>query len=127
MDEDRFMTHLILLEGYGTYINNDALCWTTVPATLGELFKQQLRWRQSILRDLFFTIRTLPQQVRKLHPNALLHMVLTPLGAIVALAGDTTGEMIINDNAGQFATFSSGGGFGGPGGGGGDEDDRAPG
>jgi imidazolonepropionase-like amidohydrolase len=33
-------------------------------------------------------------------------------GAIVALAGDTTGEMIINDNAGQFATFSSGG-FGG--------------
>ena len=34
-------------------------------------------------------------------------------GAIVALAGDTTGEMIINDNAGQFATFSSGGGFGG--------------
>jgi hyaluronan synthase len=83
--EDRFMTHLILLEGYGTYINNDALCWTTVPATPGELFKQQLRWRQSILRDLFFTIRTLPQHVRKLHPNALLHMVLTPLGAIIAL------------------------------------------
>ena len=83
--EDRFMTHLILLEGYGTYINNDALCWTTVPATPGELFKQQLRWRQSILRDLFFTVRKLPQHVRQLHPNALLHMVLTPLGAIVAL------------------------------------------
>jgi cellulose synthase/poly-beta-1,6-N-acetylglucosamine synthase-like glycosyltransferase len=83
--EDRFMTHLILLEGYGTYINNDALCWTRVPATLGELFKQQLRWRQSILRDLFFTVKTLPQHVRKLHPNALLHMVLTPLAAIVAL------------------------------------------
>ena len=83
--EDRFMTHLVLLEGYGTYLNNDALCWTTVPATLTELFKQQLRWRQSILRDLFFTLKTLPQHVFKLHPNTLLHLVLTPLGALVAL------------------------------------------
>lgn len=83
--EDRFMTHLVLLEGYGTYINNDALCFTTVPRTLGELFKQQLRWRQSILRDLFFTLKTLPQHVFKLHPNAILHLVLTPLGALVAL------------------------------------------
>jgi len=83
--EDRFMTHLALLEGYGTYVNNDALCWTTVPSTLSELFKQQLRWRQSILRDLFFTLRTLPQHVFKLHPNAVLHLVLTPLGAVVAL------------------------------------------
>lgn len=83
--EDRFMTHLVLLEGFGAYINNDALCWTTVPETLGQLFKQQLRWRQSILRDLFFTLRTLPQHVFKLHPNALLHLVLTPLGAVLAL------------------------------------------
>jgi hyaluronan synthase len=83
--EDRFMTHLALLEGYGTYVNNDALCWTTVPATLGELFKQQLRWRQSILRDLFYTLKTLPQHVWKLHPNAVFTLVLTPLGALVAL------------------------------------------
>lgn len=83
--EDRFMTHLALLEGYGTYINNDALCWTAVPTTLTELFKQQLRWRQSILRDLFFTLRALPQHVFRLHPNTVLHLMLTPLGAIVAL------------------------------------------
>jgi hyaluronan synthase len=83
--EDRFMTHLVLLEGYGTYLNHDALCWTTVPGTLGQLFKQQLRWRQSILRDLFFTLKTLPQHVFKLHPNAVLHLVLTPLGAVIAL------------------------------------------
>jgi len=43
--EDRFLTHQTLLRGYGTYINNDALCWTTVPNTLPVLFKQQLRWR----------------------------------------------------------------------------------
>jgi hyaluronan synthase len=83
--EDRFLTHQTLLRGYGTYINNDALCWTTVPNTLSVLFKQQLRWRRSVIRDLFYTLRTLPQHVWKLHPNTVMTLVLTPLGAIVAL------------------------------------------
>jgi hyaluronan synthase len=83
--EDRFLTHQTLLRGYGTYINNDALCWTTVPDTLSVLFKQQLRWRRSIVRDLFYTLRTLPRHVWKLHPNTVLTLVLTPVGAIVAL------------------------------------------
>ena len=83
--EDRFLTHQTLLRGYGTYINNDALCWTTVPSTLSVLFKQQLRWRRSIVRDFFFTLKTLPQHVWKLHPNAVWTLVLTPLGAIIAL------------------------------------------
>lgn len=82
--EDRFLTHQTLLRGYGTYINNDALCWTTVPNTLSVLFKQQLRWRRSIVRDFLFTLRTLPQHVWKLHPNTVLTLVLIPLGAIVA-------------------------------------------
>jgi hyaluronan synthase len=82
--EDRFLTHQTLLRGYGTYINNDALCWTTVPNTLSVLFKQQLRWRRSIVRDFFFTLRTLPRHVWKLHPNAVWTLVLTPLGALVA-------------------------------------------
>ena len=67
--EDRFLTHQTLLRGYGTYINNDALCWTTVPTTLPNLFKQQLRWRRSIVRDLFYTLRTLPLHVWTLHPE----------------------------------------------------------
>lgn len=83
--EDRFLTHQTLLRGYGTYINNDAICWTTVPNKLSVLFKQQLRWRRSIVRDFFFTLRTLPQHVWKLHPNTVLTLVLTPLGAVVAL------------------------------------------
>ena len=83
--EDRFLTHQTLLRGYGTYINNDALCWTTVPATLPELFKQQLRWKRSIVRDLFYTLRTLPQHVWTLHPNTVLTLVLTPLGALLGL------------------------------------------
>jgi N-acetylglucosaminyltransferase len=81
--EDRFLTHQTLLRGYGTYINNDALCWTTVPNTLSVLFKQQLRWRRSIVRDFFFTLRTLPQHVWKLHPNTVLTLVLVPVGALV--------------------------------------------
>jgi len=63
---------------YGTYINTDALCWTTVPNTLSVLFKQQLRWRRSIVRDFFYTLRTLPQHVWKLHPNTVFTLVLTP-------------------------------------------------
>jgi cellulose synthase/poly-beta-1,6-N-acetylglucosamine synthase-like glycosyltransferase len=88
--EDRFLTHQTLLHGYGTYINNDAVCWTTVPSTLTELFKQQLRWKRSVIRDLFFTLRTLPQHVWKLHPNSVITLVLTPLGAIVALLAVVT-------------------------------------
>ena len=83
--EDRFLTHQALMRGYGTYLNIDALCWTTVPNTLSVLFKQQLRWRSSILRDLFYTLRSLPRHVFKLHPNTIFTMVLTPLAAIVAL------------------------------------------
>src|SRR5215472_3494431 len=81
--EDRFLTHQTLLRGYGTYINNDALCWTTVPNTLSVLFRQQLRWRRSIVRDFFFTMKTLPRHVWNLHPNTTLTLVLVPLGALV--------------------------------------------
>jgi len=44
-----------------------------------------LRWRSSILRDLFYTLRSLPRHVFTLHPNAIFTMILTPLGAIIAL------------------------------------------
>lgn len=81
--EDRFLTHQTLLRGYGTYIDNDALCWTNVPSTLSVLFKQQLRWRRSIVRDFFFTLKKLPKHVWKLHPNTVLTLVLTPLGAVI--------------------------------------------
>src|SRR5579862_1929247 len=83
--EDRFLKHQTLLRGYGTYINNEALCWTTVPNTLSVLFKQQLRWRRSILRDFFFTLKSLPQHVWKLHPNTVLTLMLVPLGALVGV------------------------------------------
>ncbi|MGA2807846.1 MAG: hypothetical protein ABSE87_06900, partial [Terracidiphilus sp.] len=53
--------------------------------TLSVLFKQQLRWRRSIVRDFFYTLKALPRHVWKLHPNTVLTLVLTPLGAVVGL------------------------------------------
>ena len=37
------------------------------------------------MRDLFYTLRTLPQHVWKLHPNTVFTLVLQPLGAVVAM------------------------------------------
>jgi hyaluronan synthase len=83
--EDRFLTHQVLLEGYGTYINNDAQCWTTVPVTLTQLIKQQIRWRRSGIRDFFLTLKTLPQHVWKLHPNAVYSLVVPPLASLLSV------------------------------------------
>ena len=84
--EDRFLTHQVLLQGYGTGINTDAQCWTTVPSTFSQLWKQQLRWRRSALRDFFMTVRMLPEHVRIVHPNTLLNMLLPTLTMLLSLA-----------------------------------------
>jgi cellulose synthase/poly-beta-1,6-N-acetylglucosamine synthase-like glycosyltransferase len=77
--EDRYLTHQILLQGYGTYINGKAECWTTVPATFGQLFRQQLRWRRGALRDFFMTMRSLPLHFKTMHINGVMAMTLTPI------------------------------------------------
>jgi cellulose synthase/poly-beta-1,6-N-acetylglucosamine synthase-like glycosyltransferase len=83
--EDRFLTHQVLLAGYGTYINTDAQCWTNVPVTLTQLIKQQIRWRRSGTRDFFLTLRTLPQHVWTLHPNTVYTLVIPPLVSFMAV------------------------------------------
>lgn len=82
--EDRHLSHQLILHGYGTYINLDAQCWTTVPNTLTQYFKQQLRWRRSAIRDLFWTIRTIPEHT-KLHWNVLYVFLLLPLTSLLAI------------------------------------------
>jgi cellulose synthase/poly-beta-1,6-N-acetylglucosamine synthase-like glycosyltransferase len=62
--EDRFMTHMVLLNGYKNFINVNAKCWTTAPAKFTQLFKQQLRWRRSALRDIFFTLTSIPHHLK---------------------------------------------------------------
>lgn len=80
--EDRFLTHQILLAGYGTVLNSRAQCWTTVPNTLPELFKQQIRWQRSGVRDFLLTLQTLPQHVWSQHPNTIYNLVLPTLAAM---------------------------------------------
>jgi hyaluronan synthase len=84
--EDRFLTHMILLEGYGTVINTEAQCWTTVPNNMKTLFKQQIRWQRSGVRDFFLTLRTLPQHVTKLPPNALFSQIIPTLAALASIS-----------------------------------------
>jgi cellulose synthase/poly-beta-1,6-N-acetylglucosamine synthase-like glycosyltransferase len=80
--EDRFLTHQILLAGYGTVVNTDAQCWTTVPHDLHTLFKQQLRWQRGSTRDFLLTLKHLPHHVCRLHLNAV-YMQLFPVLTLV--------------------------------------------
>lgn len=83
--EDRFLTHQILLAGYGTVINPDAQCWTTVPNDPQTLFKQQIRWQRSGIRDFILTLKMLPKHVFSIHPNALYSQLVPTLAAIVSV------------------------------------------
>jgi hyaluronan synthase len=83
--EDRFLTHQILLEGYGTLINTDAQCWTTVPNNMKTLFKQQIRWQRSGVRDFFITLKNLKLHVFKIHPNALFSQLIPTLAALASV------------------------------------------
>lgn len=87
--EDRWLSHRVILMGYGTYMNPAAKCWTAVPATIKAYFLQQQRWRKSGLRDLFFTIRHLREHLGH-HPMVwygYLVLPLTPFAAMLGLVG----------------------------------------
>lgn len=62
--EDRYMTHAIMMRGWKTIVNPRATCWTAVPSRLSQFFPQQVRWRRSGLRDLFWTWRRMPEHLR---------------------------------------------------------------
>lgn len=81
--EDRYMTHVIMLRGWRTLINPQAICWTSVPNTFNVLFKQQLRWSRSALRDATWTLATLPRNFRVVGVNRTLTWLLPYILAIV--------------------------------------------
>lgn len=74
--EDRFLTHMIVLKGWGTYVNTKAQCWTTAPSDLKKYFHQQLRWKRSPVRDFLLTIRLLPAHLRLNSPWTVLYVYL---------------------------------------------------
>lgn len=83
--EDRFITHQILLRGYGTYIDVTAENVSAVPNTFKSYWGQQLRWRRSATRDFFFTMRRLPEHMKKIGPMGIYVYFLTPLVQFVAI------------------------------------------
>ena len=63
--EDRALTQMLLLKGYNTYLNNNALCYTNVPETIGQYGKQQLRWRRSATGQFCQLVISLKQMIFK--------------------------------------------------------------
>lgn len=72
--EDRYMTNLILLEGYRTIVNNRAKVFTDVPSTFLHFFSQQIRWRRGTVRLFLWSLS--PANFMK------LSHVLTPVAFI---------------------------------------------
>ena len=81
--EDRYMTHAILMRGWRTLINPDAVCWTSAPSQMSQLFAQQLRWRRSGLRDIFWTLARLPQHFRTIGTKALISAIIPEMFSII--------------------------------------------
>lgn len=110
--EDRYMTHLLLLKGLKTYIDITAQCWTPAPDNLRQLFMQQLRWRRSGLRDLFWTLRTFRTNLAVLHPLTMLNMlipgtltVLWPAMYLYALASGWIAQSLFLSLPFYFMTY----------------------
>jgi hyaluronan synthase len=98
--EDRFLTHMVLLSGYGTIINTAAQCLTTVPNEFNVLFKQQIRWQRSGVRDFIVTLKNLRTHLTKVHPMALYSQMLP---TCAALAGVTLTVMLLNTGIASLA------------------------
>jgi len=77
--EDLYTTHTILLRGWRTVFNPKAVCWTSVPATMGQLFSQQLRWRRSGLRDLIWVLTSLREHFRIYGVKSLMSFLFIQL------------------------------------------------
>jgi hyaluronan synthase len=85
--EDRFLTHMIQMEGLGTVINPSATCVTDVPDNLRTLWNQQIRWQRSGIRDFCLTLRTLHRHIWELpaNPNLLYGLIFPTLAAMVSI------------------------------------------
>lgn len=93
--EDRFITHLSLLRGWGTYVEQQAEVRAYALEDYPRYFGQQLRWKRSLIRTFFWVIRTLPYQVKNMNPMALFGIfssgtlsLILMLGVITTFAGN---------------------------------------
>lgn len=99
--EDRFITHLSLLHGWGTYVEQSAEVRTTAMETYSKYFGQQLRWRRSLIRTFFWFVRTFPSQVKNMNPAGLLSLMSSGLCVLILLLG--TVVLMTTNTLGIFA------------------------
>jgi N-acetylglucosaminyltransferase len=100
--EDRYLAHLLILQGGQSIINLDSRCWTKSPATLNQLFAQQLRWRRSNVVDWILSIKTLKAHLTKVnfiviiyHWLLMLYILAYPLIIIHAFSLGLGLKMIV--------------------------------
>jgi cellulose synthase/poly-beta-1,6-N-acetylglucosamine synthase-like glycosyltransferase len=74
--EDRYMTHLLMLNEYQTCVNLEAKCWTEVPSQYKKFFLQQWRWRRSGIQDYLLTLKTFKLHTKVLNPLSVINLLL---------------------------------------------------
>jgi hyaluronan synthase len=62
--DDRNLTNLVLMKGYKTVYESQAIGWTDVPKNMKQYLKQQLRWNRSFYREMIITAKMII-----MHPN----------------------------------------------------------
>lgn len=55
--DDRHLTNLVLMNGYQTVYESQAIGWTDVPKNIKQYLKQQLRWNRSFYREMIITAK----------------------------------------------------------------------
>lgn len=98
--EDRFITHLALLHGWETYVEQGAEVRTQAMETYDRYFGQQLRWRRSLIRTFFWFVRTFPMQVRKMNPAGLWSLASSGFYVLIMFIG--TIMMFLTNPLGVF-------------------------
>lgn len=117
--EDSFMTLQLLLRGLKTYCNIEAQCWTAVPNNSRQFFMQQLRWRRSTFRNLFWMLRRFNAMVKVLHPVTAVYvlvqcasLVLWPMVMIGSLVSSSLVSMASHVALGMASYVATGYAFG---------------
>ncbi len=73
--EDGYLTHQLTRHGYRSVMIDEHIS-TSAPPTVRDLYNQQMRWRRSTLRELFWFVADLPHFVRHSSVRAVLSNLL---------------------------------------------------
>jgi len=81
--EDLYTTHAMLVRGWDTVFNPKAVCWTSAPTTMKQLYSQQLRWRRSGIRGFLWMIFNFNKYLKAFKLKTLILLFLQELFVIL--------------------------------------------